>query len=144
MGAVVAFELARELRRRGRSIPRILIASAARAPQFRRNHIPPPAPPDEQLLLELNIPPELTRAVLPSLRADTTLYRHYIYTEEPPLDCPIRAYGGADDPNIRLEHLDGWREQTTTSFAVRRFPGGHFYLQSSPAEFRAALEADLA
>jgi surfactin synthase thioesterase subunit/glycosyltransferase involved in cell wall biosynthesis len=144
MGAVVAFELARELRRRGRSIPRILIASAARAPQFRRNHTPPPPPPDEELLLELNIPPELTRAVLPSLRADTTLYRHYIYPDEPPLDCPIRAYGGVEDPNIRREHLDGWREQTTSSFAVRRFPGGHFYLQSSPAEFRAALEADLA
>ena len=27
---------------------------------------------------------------------------------------------------------------------VRLFPGGHFYLQSCPAEFRAALEADLA
>ena len=144
MGAVVAFELARELRRRSRSLPRILIASAARAPQFRRNHVPPPAPSDDQLLRELNIPPELTRAVLPSLRADTTLYRHYVYTEEPPLDCPIRAYGGLDDPNIRREHLDGWHEQTTSSFAVRLFPGGHFYLQSCPAEFRAALEADLA
>jgi surfactin synthase thioesterase subunit len=144
MGAVVAFELARELRRRGRPIPRVLIASAARAPQFRRNHAPPPVPPDEQLLRELNIPPELTRAVLPSLRADTALYRNYVYTEEPPLGCPIRAYGGIDDPNISREHLEGWREQTTSSFAVRLFPGAHFYLQSCPAEFRAALEADLA
>ena len=42
MGAVVAFELARELRRRGRAAARdVLIASAARAPQFRRNHVPP-------------------------------------------------------------------------------------------------------
>src|SRR5204863_267227 len=62
MGAVVAFELIRELRRRGLPAPRILIASAARAPQFRRNHVAPPATPDGQLLRELNIPPELTRA----------------------------------------------------------------------------------
>ena len=144
MGAVVAFELARELRRRSRPIPRLLIASAARAPQFRRNHVPAPAPPDDQLLAELGILPELAAAVLPALRADTSLYRNYVYTEEPPLDCPIRAYGGLDDPNIRREHLEGWREQTTSSFAVRVFPGGHFYLQSCPAEFGAALEADLA
>jgi surfactin synthase thioesterase subunit/glycosyltransferase involved in cell wall biosynthesis len=144
MGAVVAFELARELRRRGRGLPRVLIASAARAPQFRRNHVPPPAPPDEQLLRELKIPAELAPAVLPALRADATLYRNYVYCENAPFPFPIRAYGGADDPNIRQEHLDGWKEQTTDSFASRRFPGGHFYLQEYPEEFRAALEADLA
>jgi surfactin synthase thioesterase subunit len=144
MGAAVAFELARELRRRGRALPRILIASAARAPQFRRNHAPPPAPPDAQLLRELNIPPELERTALPSLRADTALYRNYVYTEGEPFDFPMRAYGGAADPNIRREHLEGWREQTTASFAVRTFRGGHFYLHENADEFRRALESDLA
>jgi medium-chain acyl-[acyl-carrier-protein] hydrolase len=143
MGAVVAFELVRELRRRGLPMPRVLIASAARAPQFRRGHIPTAAKSDEQLLRELEIPAELARAVLPSLRADTTLYNHYVYAEDAPLDIPIRAYGGADDPNIRREHLDGWREQTTSSFAVRVFPGGHFYLREAADEFRTALQADL-
>jgi medium-chain acyl-[acyl-carrier-protein] hydrolase len=144
MGAVVAFELARELRRRGRPLPSRLIASAARAPQFRRNHVPQPAPPDGQLLRELKIPAELERAVLPSLRADTALYRNYIYSEDAPFDFPIRAYGGLDDANIRREHLEGWREQTAGTFAVRTFRGGHFYMQESAVEFRAALEADLA
>ena len=144
MGAVVAFELARELRRRGRPLPSRLIASAARAPQFRRNHVPPVPPPDDQLLRELNIPAELERAVLPSLRADTALYRKYVYDEDAPFGFPIRAYGGMDDPNIRREHLEGWREQTTGTFAVRTFAGGHFYWQESTAEFRAALESDLA
>lgn len=144
MGAVVAFELARELRRRGRPLPRTLIASAARAPQFRRNHVPPPPTPDDQLLRDLNIPPELARITLPSLRADTTLYRHYVYAEDAPFDFPIRAYGGAGDPNIRRDHLEGWREQTIASFAVRVFPGGHFYLRDAGDAFRSALECDLA
>jgi medium-chain acyl-[acyl-carrier-protein] hydrolase len=144
MGAVVAFELARELRRRGRPLPSRLIASAARAPQFRRNHIPQPAPPDAQLLRELQIPAELERAVLPSLRADTALYRNYIYSEDAPFDFPIRAYGGVDDANIRREHLEGWRLQTIGAFALRIFTGGHFYMQESALEFRSALEADLA
>jgi len=143
MGAVVAFELIRELRRRGLPMPRVLIASAARAPQFRRGHVPAPPKSDEQLLRELEIPHELARAVLPSLRADTTLYSHYVYAEGAPLDVPIRAYGGVDDPNIRREHLEGWGEQTTLSFAVRVFPGGHFYLRDAGEEFRAAIEADL-
>jgi surfactin synthase thioesterase subunit/glycosyltransferase involved in cell wall biosynthesis len=154
MGAIVAFELTRLLRRRGLPLPRILIASAARAPQFRRNHVPPPDPPDDQLLADLRrlegISPELLEdpsvatAILPALRADTALYRNYVYTEDDPLDCPIRAYGGTEDPNIEPHHLERWREQTRSSFAVRRFPGGHFYLRSSREEFRAALEEDLA
>jgi surfactin synthase thioesterase subunit/glycosyltransferase involved in cell wall biosynthesis len=144
MGAVVAFELVRALRRRGLPLPRILIASAARAPQFRRNHVPPAASTEEELLASLNIPQELAPAVLPALRADTTLYRHYVYAEDAPLDCPIRAYGGTEDPNIGTHHLEAWREQTTASFAMRLFPGGHFYLRESADALRRALETDLA
>ena len=153
MGAAVAFELARLLRRRGQPLPKLLVASGARAPQFRRNYTPPPAPEDEQFLDELQrlqgIPddliddPALMRAILPALRADAALYRKYAYTEDAPLDCPIRAYGGAGDSNVRREHLEAWAEQTTASFAVRLFPGGHFYIERSQAEFLAALAEDL-
>jgi surfactin synthase thioesterase subunit/glycosyltransferase involved in cell wall biosynthesis len=149
MGAVVAFELARELRRRGKRLPEVLIASAARAPQFRRGHVPSPAPSREEFLDELRrlqgIPSEILddlamlRAILPALEADTSLYRNYIYEEDAPFAFPIRAYGGVDDPNIRSEHLDAWREQTTGPFEVRQFPGGHFYVNNSRAEFLAAL-----
>ena len=154
MGAAIAFELARELRRRARPLPAMLIASGARAPQFRRHHVPPPAPSREAFLEELRrlqgIPaevlddPALMRAILPALEADAALYRNYVYAEDPPLPLPVRAYGGADDPNVRREHLEGWAEQTTASFAVRIFPGGHFYLTSATEPFRRALEEDLA
>jgi surfactin synthase thioesterase subunit/glycosyltransferase involved in cell wall biosynthesis len=153
MGAAVAFELARLLRRRGQPLPKLLVASGARAPQFRRHYTPPPAPGDEQFLEELRrlegIPRDLIddpawmRAILPALRADAALYRKYVYTEDAPLDCPIRAYGGAADSNVRREYLEAWAEQTTASFAVRLFPGGHFYIERCQAEFLAALTADL-
>ena len=154
MGAAVAFELARELRRRSRPLPTMLISSGARAPQFRRDHVPPEPPSREAFVEELRrlegIPAEvlldaaLMRGILPALEADATLYRHYIYAEDAPLPMPVRAYGGADDPNVRREHLDGWAEQTTASFAVRVFPGGHFYLNTAREAFLAALEKDLA
>ena len=152
MGAAIAFELARELRRRGVALPRMLIASGARAPQFRRHHVPPPAPSREAFVEELRrlegIPADLLndaaamRAILPALRADAALYRNYIYAEDPPLDVPIRAYGGIADPRISREQLHAWSEQSTASFAVRMFPGGHFYL-NDPGPVLAALREDL-
>jgi len=153
MGAGVAFELARALRRRKLRQPACLIVSAARAPQFRRGYVPPPEPTSEQLLAELRrlqgIPeevlddPHLTAALLPALRADVTIYRNYVYRDEPPLECPIAAYGGTSDPNVAREHLEAWREQTRSHFRLRLFEGGHFYLRRSEADFLAALTADL-
>ena len=154
MGAVVAFELARELRRAGLPLPEILIASGARAPQFRRNHVPPPDPPDDELLAELrNLEgtpqglledPLAARALLPALRADARLYRHYVYAEEAPLHCPIAAYGGMDDARVTGAHLQAWGEQTTVAFTLRRFPGGHFYMRGSLPDLLRALRQDVA
>ena len=87
--------------------------------------------------------PQLMRGILPALKADAALYRTYVYAEEPPLPCPIRAYGGEADPNVRREHLTGWGEQTTGSFAWSVFPGGHFYLNTAREEFLRALQTDL-
>ena len=128
LGAVVAFELARDLRRRGRPLPRVLIASGARAPQFRRRHVPPPAPSREEFLEQLRqlggLPtddPMLLRAVLPALEADAALYRHYVYSEDEPFLLPMCAYGGTDDPNIRCEHLEGWRHRPLANFVFAHF-----------------------
>ena len=153
MGAAVAFELARQLRRLGLPQPRMLIASGARAPQFRRNYTPSPAPDEQRFIEELRrlegFPkealddPAVLGAVLPALEVDAALYRNYVYAEDAPLEIPIRAYGGADDSNVRPEHLAAWAEQTRAAFAVRLFPGGHFYLRSAQAEMLAALAADL-
>jgi surfactin synthase thioesterase subunit len=153
MGAAVAFELARLLRKRGLPQPRLLVAAGARAPQFRRNHTPPPDPTEEQFLEELRrlggVPaealedPAVLRAILPALTADATLYRHYVYTEDAPLDLPIYAYGGSADPNILPEPLHAWGEQSTRSFRVRLFAGRHFFLHESRSEVLAALGADL-
>jgi surfactin synthase thioesterase subunit len=149
MGAAVAFELARELRRRGQPLPSILIASGARAPQFRRGHVPGPAPSRAEFLAELDrlggLPtddPAFLRAMLPAMEADATLYRNYIYTEGEPFTFPICAYGGADDANISTEHLVAWNEQTSGPFRFRVFPGGHFYLNTSRDQFAAALADD--
>jgi surfactin synthase thioesterase subunit/glycosyltransferase involved in cell wall biosynthesis len=154
MGAVIGFELARLLRREGRQMPLALFVSGARAPQYRRGHVPPPDPSEEEFLAELDrlegMPKEvlenreLMRLILPALQADAALYRSYVYSEEAPLACPIRAYGGSKDPNISPEHLEGWGQQTAGSFGVHLFTGGHFFLQSAQEAFLKVLTADVA
>jgi surfactin synthase thioesterase subunit/glycosyltransferase involved in cell wall biosynthesis len=145
MGAAVAFELARHLRRAGRPQPRGLIASGARAPQFRAGWTPPPAPSDEELRTQLEgVAPEVldNDELMQVLRADTALYRNYVYAAGEPFDFPIRAYGGAIDPNVNLDHVQAWSSQTTGAFAARIFAGGHFYLNTA-SDFLPALAADL-
>jgi medium-chain acyl-[acyl-carrier-protein] hydrolase len=153
MGAFISFELARQLRRSSALSPVHLFLSAARAP-----HIPDPHPPIHQLgdaefvraLLRLNGIPvqvlqnaELMQLVLPSLRADLTLCETYKYYPEPPLHCPISAYGGQQDSKVAYPHLAAWRSYTRRAFTCRLFPGDHFFVISARTSFLRILSDEL-
>ncbi len=137
-GALIGYELARLLRRRGERGPVHLVASGRRAP-----HVPPPPPltmglPDDQFLDELarlgGMPaevrehPELREMLLPVLRADVALHETYEYQDEPPLEIPITGYAGMDDPRAPPDTVAEWAVHTSREFALRTWPGGHFYL----------------
>jgi medium-chain acyl-[acyl-carrier-protein] hydrolase len=141
MGALVTFELARELRRRGRPTPLALFVSGRGAPQ-----IPDPSPPafnlpDQDFIAELRrlngTPrelldhPELAELFLPTIRADFELIETYVYKPEAPLACAIYAYGGLEDETIPAAELKAWQKQTSVAFKVRMFPGDHFYIHTS-------------
>jgi surfactin synthase thioesterase subunit len=153
MGAAIAFELARSLRRNKRLLPFALYVSGARAPQFRLGWSPPPEPDDGELLEQLRrldgVPAELLanraamQLALPALRADTALYRNWIYAPAPPLAMPIFAYAGISDPSVSVEQVDAWREQTASGFTCREFEGGHFFIRSARDVFLRTLLADL-
>ena len=154
MGAVVAFELARELRRRGSPAPVLLAVSGHQAP--RRPDVEPPFShlPDPAFLEEVRkrydgIPPEvlaeeeLLQLLLPVLRADIQVLENYSYAGEPPLDCPLSCFGGEDDRHVSLADLEAWRDETSGRLRVRTFPGGHFFLESARSEVLRALGEDL-
>jgi surfactin synthase thioesterase subunit/glycosyltransferase involved in cell wall biosynthesis len=153
MGAAIAFELARSLRRHGKALPTALYVSGARAPQFRLDWTPPSAPDDRDLLEQLRlldgIPsevlanPQAMQYALPVLRADTALFRNYVYAAEAPLAVPIFAYGGRSDPNVSAAQVEAWREQTTAAFVRREFEGGHFFIHTASDDLLRALLADL-
>jgi medium-chain acyl-[acyl-carrier-protein] hydrolase len=138
MGALVAFTLARELRRACLRGPELLMVSGRRAPQRPDTDPPIHALPDGEFLdeiRELNGTPEavlrneeLLQLLIPILRADFAVCETYEYAREAPLDCPIVAFGGSEDADVSQEDLAAWSEQTTSSFSHRIFPGAHFYL----------------
>jgi surfactin synthase thioesterase subunit/glycosyltransferase involved in cell wall biosynthesis len=153
MGAGLAFELARALRRAGLPQPASLHVSGARAPQYRLHHRVPAEPSMRDFIEELRrlegFPPsvlnnaELLQLALPALLSDARLYRRYEYFPEAPLGMPLFAYGGDADPNVTTEHLQAWGQQTSGLFRLSDFRGGHFYLEPSQAALLAVLKADL-
>lgn len=141
MGAGIAFELARVLEH----APRVLIVSAARGPQYRENLARRPDPSDEELLEQLAAlggNREALEIALPLLRADTRLYRNYRFVPGAAITCPIAAYRGKDDPNVRSEDLASWGGLTSGRFVQREFRGGHFYLEGEVGVVLRAIGED--
>ena len=139
MGALLAFDLARSLRSAGYPTPSCLFVSGRDATHIPIKHEPIHTKSDEDFLAALSLRygglpkevlemPELMEVYLPILRADMTLLETHQYEALAPLDCPIVALYGADDPNVSPESLDAWREHTTAGFEAVRFEGNHFYL----------------
>lgn len=153
LGAVIAFELARQLRKQFGIQPDRLFASAARAPQTRPRHRPIHLLPDADFLDELRrlagTPGELLdnaefmKFMLPVLRADFALYETYAYAQQPPLDCDITAFGGLQDQRVCRAELEAWRDQTSAAFSLRMFPGDHFFLNATQPLLLNALSRDL-
>lgn len=150
MGALISFELARELRRQGAPSPAELLVSGYRAP-----HLPDREPPIhhlpgaefvEELRLLAGTPgevlqnPELRQLLLPALRADFAMCETYEHAPADPLECPIVAFGGQYDEKVSGDELSGWRDHTRAAFRLRMLPGDHFFLHSA----RAALLQDIA
>ena len=139
LGGWLAFELARELRRRGERMPCSLIVAASPAPHRARVAGPIHELPDAELVAEMSrrfdgIPPavraneELLQLLLPAIRADVQLLETYEYVDEPPLDVDMLALGGTEDRAVSATALAEWRRHTSGRFSSRLLPGGHFFL----------------
>ena len=143
LGALVAFELTRYLRRHGGPQPAHVIASARRAPQL--PNVDPPTynlAPDRAFVDALTrryngIPaailaePELMAMFLPILRADLKMTETYRYPPEELLTIPLTALGGLEDPLVGRADLSAWSGMTVGPFSLHMLAGGHFFLHSA-------------
>jgi medium-chain acyl-[acyl-carrier-protein] hydrolase len=153
LGALVGFELARQLRRQSGVQPVRLFVSADRAPQIPHRDRPIHALPEGEFLEELRrlngIPGkvleevELMQMMLPVLRADFAVYETYVYSTEPPLNCPISTFGGLQDHRVSRGDLEAWRDQTSDTFSLRMFPGDHFFWNTTQPLLLQVLSQEL-
>jgi medium-chain acyl-[acyl-carrier-protein] hydrolase len=137
MGAILAFELTRELRRRGEPLPFHLFVSGRRAPQLPLSHARLYALDDPMLIEYLRRMggvdaraldrPAWLRRYFPTMRADLEVSDLYRYRPEPPLPVPISAFNGSDDPTVPRHEWLAWREQTSHGFAGQALSGRHFF-----------------
>ncbi len=153
LGALVAFEVARQLRRTGRPEPISLWVSGAESPRNRLVRRELHRLPDTELvaaLADYNGTPaellqdqELMQLVLPGLRADFALHERYVYRPEPPLDLPIHMLLSDDDPYVEHDRAADWSLETSRPVRQHVFPGDHFFLDAHRRAI-ATLLADTA
>jgi medium-chain acyl-[acyl-carrier-protein] hydrolase len=153
-GALIAFELARQLRRQKIAPAVSLYALARPAPHLPQTKYPLHQLPDEMFLAELTqrfngMSPlilqdrELMELLLPTLRADITALETYVYQPETPLECPIRVYGGSFDSTTTEDELRAWRIHTKSSFNLQILPGDHFFIRSNQQSIFQAIAAEI-
>ncbi|MFI7411617.1 thioesterase II family protein [Streptomyces sp. NPDC049627] len=139
LGALLAHETARRLRRTGRREPVLVALSALPAPHrgdlgrllatlltsgldaFTDMVGPVPA----ELLED---PVTVTRLCTPFL-ADLVLALHHRHHDEPPLEVSLALYGGTADPLVPPDCLERWNDLFTTPATPCLFPGRHTYPQ---------------
>ncbi|MER7766858.1 alpha/beta fold hydrolase [Kitasatospora sp. NPDC096140] len=154
MGALLAYELARALRRRGLPEPCALFVSGGPAPQLPREQPGVHDQPDDVVVAKLRtlggLPedvlaePELLEVLLPAIRADLSVCERYHHRPEPPLGCPVVAFAGAEDAEVPPTRMEAWREQTTAEFELHVLPGDHFFVRSSQAAILETVRVALA
>lgn len=137
LGALVAFELVRELRRRDAPGPVHLFVSGCVAPHRPFDDGPPvrgmSRPELVNLLRNLGGTPDwllsdpsVLEMILPAVRADFSVKETYSYQHESTLDVPITTLPSTEDPRASVELVNAWRELTTGEFDSHTFMGGHF------------------
>jgi medium-chain acyl-[acyl-carrier-protein] hydrolase len=152
-GAVCAFELCREVRRRGGRPPEHLFVAGRRAPQL---------PEEWSGLGELDLPTlaavlrhhggtpgwvlrdeAMLRFLRPLLVADFAVSEEYVYRPEPPLELPLTAFAADADPRATVGQVAAWQAQTGAEFALHPLAGGHFAVLEQTAEVHEVIAAAL-
>ncbi|MEB3220121.1 MAG: beta-ketoacyl synthase N-terminal-like domain-containing protein [Nostocales cyanobacterium 94392] len=153
MGALLSFELIRELRRQNCPLPVHLFVSSRKAPQLLEIDAPIHRLPDSQFIEKIKhfngTPDEILQnkkfmqQFVPTLRSDFSILETYFYRNEPPLDCPITAFGGDQDPIVDRAELTAWNKQTSSQFDLQMFAGDHFFLHSAREKLLQAILTQL-
>lgn len=150
MGGLVAFELTRELRREGLTLPsKLFISSTPALTTYSRREVDHTLSDDELIdmfphLRKENIgDDELQQLLLNLLRADLHLLNNYRFKKEESLNIPLIVVHGDSDPRVKNEQAEKWSEETTALCKVITRPGGHRYIEQDREYLTALIEDEV-
>ena len=143
LGGLVSFELAHRLRELGLREPSCLLVSAYRSPERVSTRPILHRLSEREFLRELadygGIPeqvlnsPEILQLVMPTLRADFSLFETYRYQARAPLNYPIAAFYGLRDHVVPPAEMAAWADKTDAGFTLQEIDGEHFFVTSQEA-----------
>jgi medium-chain acyl-[acyl-carrier-protein] hydrolase len=152
MGALIAFELARSMRRSTLSGPSHLFLAARRGPRL-PDSSPTAGLTDREFVKQLETiggpsaemlrHPEVLELMLPTLRADFSLCESYTYSPGMLLGCPLSVFGGKDDARASNQALAAWAAETNSSCNVKVFDGDHFFIHKCQHALLETILKDL-
>ncbi|WBB80366.1 alpha/beta fold hydrolase [Micromonospora sp. WMMD882] len=152
MGAVVAYEVARRLRRDHPDQPLHLFASGRRAPHRTRTESVH-ARDDAGIAAEVRRlggteaallgDPEVLQMIMPALRGDYRAIETYRWRPDGPPPCPVTVLTGDRDPHTTLDEARDWARHSREPFDLHVLPGGHFFLAEQAPAVLDVLRAHL-
>jgi medium-chain acyl-[acyl-carrier-protein] hydrolase len=154
MGAMLAYEVAAAIQKRGLPAARHLFLSGRQAPSVQCEMIRLPVEnlSDSEFVAYLReIDKEssalddlqIQRSVLPALRADFMICQSYCEMGHGLLDVPMTVFLGSDDPYVSRADVEKWSRYTTGRFRLHLVEGGHFFIRS-PHRLIRTIEHELA
>ena len=144
-GALLAYELARELQKSGNCNLKHIVISAKRAP-----HLPSIKEPIHDLeqtqfiakLKEYDFTPdevlendELMELFSPMLRADFSLSETHSFDKDTPLESDVSLFWGNQDEDVPLNDILAWKDLIKGRTNTVEFYDGHFFITKSQELF---------
>lgn len=147
-GALIAFELMREMRRNRSALPHTAVLSGRIAAMNPVTFGLPELSSTQlvEYLRDLGGTPDailqnepMLEMAIPILRGDLDMIKRYEFRPESPLDIDLVLLGGLEDKRVPIEGLMGWRAEFSGSFNLCMFPGGHFFIDKQRQSVSALL-----
>lgn len=153
LGALIAFELAKQIETRCPHQKIFVFVSACSAPQYLDHRFPLHNLSDDEFILQLKsygaMPKQLLEnrealeLFLPRLKADFKIFETYS-SPNTHIHSPLVAFGAEQDELIDKQHWAGWQWCTSGFFDQCVFSGGHFYYQQSGEQLCKQIDRYLA
>jgi medium-chain acyl-[acyl-carrier-protein] hydrolase len=152
MGALVAYEVLKNLIHKNKALPQALLLAAASMPCFNKNLISVSSLPDSEIYdfcyklggvpEQIYNNPDIKSISIPLMRTDFKLFDYYVRVPPIKVEKPIFAYSGLCDPFVSTESMAAWSQVTCENFSIKYFNSDHFFIDSCETSFATHVVND--